>query len=330
MRRILVPLRVLLSGALLAVLIWRAHPAAVWAAWRSVNIWLLALAAVLQFAGVALSAAKWGLLLRARGQRLPFRFLLGNYLAGQFANNFLPTTVGGDALRVAQLGRRIGSYSQASASVFLERLTGFLALSLIACAALLLSAIPGAAFGGDPRLEAVAAGFTLLALLVFAASFGAARLGDALVPWLPGAARGPVRRVATALHSYAPRGWFLVWVMLLSFAFQGIWIGVHVACGLALGLAVPLPLFMLMVPLVDILGLAPIFFNNLGVREAVFGVYLAQVGIPEGQAIALALLVFSARLLISIMGGLVLLFGGADFQTRLAAPAATELAPPPS
>ncbi len=59
-------------------------------------------------------------------------WLLGAYLAGQFANNFLPTTVGGDALRIAQLGRRIGSYSQASASVFVERLTGFLALSLLA------------------------------------------------------------------------------------------------------------------------------------------------------------------------------------------------------
>src|SRR5688500_1751682 len=138
-RSLLFPLRVIVSGGLLFYLIWQSSPMAIWESWRNAHAGLIVLALVLQFLGVALSAAKWGVLLRARGQRQPFTWLLGAYLAGQFANNFLPTTVGGDALRIAQLGRRIGSYSDASASVFVERLTGFLALSLLATLALLAS-----------------------------------------------------------------------------------------------------------------------------------------------------------------------------------------------
>lgn len=321
MRRLLVPLRLIVSGGLLAYLVWRANPMAIWAAWRSVDMSMLGLALALQLAGVALSAAKWGLLLRARGQHLPYRWLLGNYLVGQFANNFLPTTVGGDALRTAQLGRRIGSYSQAGASIFLERLTGFFALSAIACLALIASWLPGTPFVTEPRLQLLTALFTLVALLALGASFAAPRLESRFGRLLPMAARQPVRRIATALSEYAPRGALLLQVLLLSLLFQVIWIGVHLACGAALGLySVPLVLYLLMVPLTDILGLAPIFFNNLGVREVVFILYLSQIGVPQSQAIALALLVFSVRLVVSVLGGFVSFFGGADFDTR-AAPA---------
>src|SRR5262245_20287932 len=143
-RSLLFPLRIIVSGGLLLYLIWRSNPAKIWESWRDAHLGLIALALILQLLGVVLSAAKWWVLLRARGLRLSFTWLLGAYLAGQFANNFLPTTVGGDALRVAQLGRRIGSYSQASASVFIERLTGFLALSLIANLALVAGYLGGA------------------------------------------------------------------------------------------------------------------------------------------------------------------------------------------
>jgi hypothetical protein len=72
------------------------------------------------------------------------------------------------------------------------------------------------------------------------------------------------------------------------------------------------------VPITDILGLAPIFVNNLGVREGVFILYLSQVGIPPATAIALAFIIFSVRLAVSILGGLVVLFGGADLNVRSA------------
>jgi hypothetical protein len=81
--------------------------------------------------------------------------------------------------------------------------------------------------------------------------------------------------------------------------------------GLALGIDAPPLIYALMVPLTDIIGLAPIFVNNVGARDLVFSVYLRQVGVPEASALALAFTAFSIRLAVSSIGGLVLLFGGA-------------------
>ena len=44
-------------------------------------------------------------------------------LAGQFVSNVLPTTIGGDVLRVARLSRDTGETPRTFASVVLERLT---------------------------------------------------------------------------------------------------------------------------------------------------------------------------------------------------------------
>src|SRR5262245_50218025 len=186
-RSLSLPLRILVSGGLLIYLIWRSDPAKIWQSWRQADPELIALALALQCLGVAWSAAKWWVLLRARGERQPFLWLLGAYLAGQFANNFLPTTVGGDALRIAQLGRRIGSYSQASASVFIERLTGFLALSLLANLALVVSyvQVTGTPLVTTPALRLLTVGFTLAAVVGMVASFIAPRLERLIGPRLP-------------------------------------------------------------------------------------------------------------------------------------------------
>lgn len=311
------PLRLIVSGGLLAYLIWRADPAKIWDSWRIVDLRLIMLAVFLQIGGVVLSAAKWAVLLRARGQRQPFTWLLGTYMAGQFANNFLPTTVGGDALRAAQLGRRIGSFSQASASIFIERLTGFLALSLIANVAMGVAYFDqtGTSLVTTPALRLLTAGFGAAAIAAMVASFSAPRLQKLLGPrLLPAIARRPMQRVAEALADYAPQGRWLALVLAMSLLFQLLWITITVLCGLALGINVPLLIYGLMVPITDIVGLIPIFVNNLGARDLVFTLYLSQVGVASATAIALAFLVFSIRLVVSVLGGLVVLLGGADLS----------------
>jgi uncharacterized protein (TIRG00374 family) len=310
------PLRILVSGGLLVYLIWQSNPAKIWQSWRQAHLELIALALVLQFLGVALSAAKWWVLLRARGERQPFLWLLGAYLAGQFANNFLPTTVGGDALRIAQLGRRIGSYSQASASVFVERLTGFLALSLIANLALVAGYLgaAGRTLASAPGLRLIMVVFTLAAVAAMAATFAASQIERLIGPHLPTPARRPMRKVAQALADYAPQGRWLTLVLAMSLLFQALWVVIHAICGRALDIEAPLLLYAVMSTATDILGLAPIFLNNLGAREFVFTLYLAQAGVAQETALALAFTIFAVRLAVSVLGGLVALFGGADLH----------------
>jgi uncharacterized protein (TIRG00374 family) len=315
-RRLLTPLRFLISGSLLAYLIWRANPATIWEAWREASLALIGLALIVQLIGVAVSAWKWGGLLRAAGYDVPFGWLFRAYLVGQFASNFLPTAVGGDAVRLVIAGRRVGSYSQASATIFLERLTGFVALSLIANLALLLSSteLLGTRLVTAPQLAWLAAGFGLAGVCAGLAALAAPRLLKLFGGRLPARLRGPLQSVADALGAFANRPGAIARAVGVSFVYHTAWIGSHVICGLALGLSAPPLIYALMVPITDIVGLAPIFVNNLGARELVFSLYLGQVGIPEASALALAFTVFSVRLTLSAFGGLVSLLGGADMR----------------
>jgi len=328
-RRLLVPLRLFISGGLLAYLVWHANPAQVWQAWQQADVWLIGVAIMLQFAGVVLSAAKWGVLLQARGQPQPYRWLLGAYLAGQFANNFLPTTIGGDALRVTQLGRRLGSYSQASASVFLERLTGFLALSIIANGAIVWAYLEetGRPLVTMPALRWLTLLFMAAAIAAMTASFLAPRLLQRFGAYLPTIARQPMHKVATALADHFPQGGALARVMALSFAFQLLWVAIHAVCGAALGIDAPFLIYALIAPITDIVGLAPVFMNSLGAREAVFTLYLSQADVAAATAIALAFMIFTVRLLVSLLGGLVILFGGADLRLEQPGDAVPEVQP---
>ena len=62
---------------------------------------------------------------------VPLQTLTGHYLAGQFVGNVLPSTIGGDVLRVTRCAKTVGSTTTAFASVVLERLSGMIALPLL-------------------------------------------------------------------------------------------------------------------------------------------------------------------------------------------------------
>lgn len=325
-KRILSPLRYIITIGLLIYLIWQADPSLIWEKLQSAHAGWLALAIMLQFGGVALSAFKWQTILRTRDRQQPFGWLLNTYLVGQFANNFLPTGVGGDAVRAVQLGRRMGSYSQSSASIFVDRLTGFLALSVIANTALVITYTGLAGFHltaanpsdhefmNDNLIFLVTIGFTLVGVAAAFASLGAPWLSQAFGKYLPSFVRSPMERVAHALADYFPKGRSLLLVLALSFAFQSLWVVINFVCGQALGIEAPILIYALIAPITDILGLVPIFVNNMGARELVFTFFLFYVGVPKATALALAFMILFVRLLVSAFGGLAVLFGRSDLR----------------
>jgi hypothetical protein len=91
--------------------------------------------------------------------------------------------------------------------------------------------------------------------------------------------------------------------------YQVVWIGANYAVARALHMDVPLAFMALMVPVVDIVGMVPIFFNNLGAREAIFALLLNQLGTTTELALVLSFLVFLVRLTVSLLGGLLYLMG---------------------
>jgi uncharacterized protein (TIRG00374 family) len=125
-------LRITVSAVLMYVLLANIHLDKALPKHRdgSTLFWLAA-AVVVTWIGVVLSSWRWKLVLEAFEKRVRLRRLISHTLAGLFVGNVLPSTIGGDVLKISRTGKDIDSNSTAFASVVLERLTGFITLPVL-------------------------------------------------------------------------------------------------------------------------------------------------------------------------------------------------------
>ena len=281
---------------------------------------LLALAMALYAAILAISTWRWRVLLEAQGFTIPLAHLSGSYLVATFFNNFLPSNIGGDVVRVRDSSRLTGSTTTSLAVVAIDRILGLGALYVLALAAFLT--------GGPMVRELAGARSVLLALgLVFG--------GLAYVFFRPGIARRVVsasglarfpwavkrfETVQSAVHVYRSQV-HAVWLAFLgSVALQAIVVYYYFTVARALRIPLPLSACFLMVPLCTLVQTVPISFNGWGIRESVFILYFHQVGLGKDSALAFSLVGAGLIVLMSLSGALV-------WTARETAPA--DPAPPP-
>src|SRR4051812_32601084 len=161
--------------------------------WNRDTAMFLALAMVFTLAGIVLSTLRWRAVLSALGQEAKLGHLLSHNLAGLFVSNVLPTTIGGDVLRVSRLSKENGESTTSFASVVLGRLTGWLVLPVITLIGFLVN--PGLRRLGSATEVAIAlAGGTLIALVAVLFGVASHRFGSRVADsdgW---------RRFASAVH----------------------------------------------------------------------------------------------------------------------------------
>jgi len=92
--------------------------------------WILFAFAV-KAAGMLSSMIRWDLLLKGQGIRLPFRHLFGTFLTGRFFGMFLPSTIGLDGYRLYDVARHTGKVIESTTVILIEKLIGFIALTLL-------------------------------------------------------------------------------------------------------------------------------------------------------------------------------------------------------
>ena len=303
-RRWLPWVRVGVSVAILAVIIVKV-PDFDWSRlvpqWTTSNTLWLVLAAALTLAGFALSTLRWHAVLRAMGMHpTPLRRLFGHYVAGQFVSNVLPTTIGGDVVRVSRLAQDGDDTADAFASVVIERLTGWLVLPVITIVGFLVN--PGLRELGTATTIALAIAFGTLALLV-------AILVAANHPRLLGrfAERDGWRRFAGAVHTgiarLRRRPVAAAWVVGAGLLYQGVMVLAATAAAMALGMDdVGITVLAAFLPAVLISQVLPIGISGIGVREGAFVLFLTPLGVPTEQAIALGLLLYALTLGMSLIG----------------------------
>lgn len=84
------------------------------------------------------SAYKWYLLLRSKNLDVSFFTSWSLYMVGIFFSLLLPTSMGGDLIRLHELGKITGKRAEAAASVFVERFSGMIVLFFLTFIAVLM------------------------------------------------------------------------------------------------------------------------------------------------------------------------------------------------
>ncbi|HEY2789674.1 MAG TPA: lysylphosphatidylglycerol synthase transmembrane domain-containing protein [Gaiellales bacterium] len=252
---------------------------------------------------VVLMALRWQMLLAAKSVPVPLGWLVRRYFVALFAGQFLPAAIGGDAVRVVELGRRTGDAPEAVASVLIDRLVGLVSLVVLAAVAV---AVSGA--GRRPGVVAAEAAFGAAAAAVLAMLFSSSLRG-AVARWLEPRAAGRRlavgRRFYDALHAYREHRATLLAVGLLALVVQVLRVGVIWMLVRALSLDVPDSVVLLAGPVVFAALALPVSLNGIGVREAVF-VYFLHGHAGRPQAIALGLAFFAVGTLTALGGAAVL------------------------
>lgn len=106
---------------------------------KNVRIHYLILSVLLAFVLNFSSAVKWNMLLKSRGIIVKLWRIYAYYNIGKFFNLILPTSLGGDVVRIFQLGKFTGKKHSAAASVIVERFTGLIVLMLMTILAVILN-----------------------------------------------------------------------------------------------------------------------------------------------------------------------------------------------
>lgn len=259
--------------------------------------WLLLLAAglaiALQAAAQALSALRWKVLLGPGSAS--WLYLLRLYLAAAFFSLFLPTSVGGDAVRAGAAIQSMGQPGRMVGTVLADRTLGVAALGLFFAVGLgIAGGLPGLSLNWTPRPATVA--------LLAGSAMALAALGLALRHRLARPLRF-VRSVAGAFVDLARRPRSLLAAVALGLAVQLTYVAAWIVLAWALGLALPLWSFLLTVPLVSLSAMAPITLSGVGVREGAWILLLKPYGVPAADALALSLLYFGCWVLVAALGG---------------------------
>jgi len=304
MRRLIaVVAKLALSVGLLAFVLRDTSLAALWTTFRRVQpLWILA-AMSMHGLMVAVSVWRWRLLLDAQAVRVPTRTLAESFWVALFFNNFLPSNIGGDVVRIADTSRPAGSKTLATTVIFVDRVLGLFALLSVGVAGALAARGLGIDIPGTAWIEAGAlAALALCGLLFFAPALLDLLLAPLKAlghPWV-------IERLGTlqeTLARFRRRPSALAGALGGALLVQGVIVVFYTLTARSLSVPLPLVLAGVLVPVAIVVQMVPVSINGFGVREAVFSFFFARFGLSIEAAVAVSLLGTALIMLFSLGGG---------------------------
>jgi len=297
--------RTTISIGLLAVLVTSADVQALWRTLQAANVWLYLACIPISTAGMGLRALRWYVTLKASGAHVSFRRAFYLCYVGAFFNTFLPSGLGGDVIRVLEIGPGATS-QQATGTILTERMAGFAVLFGLAAVALPFSAqflppltvwIIGALTAGVLGATALLLEGKLLRRIMGRLPRAISLAGDT---WL-----GQTYDVIAQVGGRA-----FGWAALISLIFNASIVWSNWLVTRAFGLDVPLWAVAVILPIIAATLLVPLSISGFGVREGVVVALLLQVGVNAEQGLLLSLAWYGLDVMDGLFGGLIYFITG--------------------
>jgi len=304
---ILNSLKVAISVGLLVYLVYLADINKILVTLRVVNVNYFGLALLFFLFGVTLLSKRWQILLNQVKIYPKFNLLINYYFIGFFFNNFLPTTIGGDVSRAYNMAKFSGKKTYSIGTILLERIMGLLATLTLAS----VSMFWVTQYFHTPRIIILTIAllgfiiFVLVNLLIPSTFDFTSRILKKIAAFNVG---DRIQKVLSTIHSYRENKKVILFAYLISLCSQSTLILMNYILAQALDLQnVTLGFLFIVVPVTFILGLFP-SVNGLGVRDSGYVFLLTRVGLSPAEALSLSFLNTLVPVLMSLYGGLLLIF----------------------
>jgi uncharacterized membrane protein YbhN (UPF0104 family) len=307
-RYALMAAKLTVSVALLALLFSRIDAGSLWAGAARASIPWLVVALGVYTLSMTASTWRWQVLLKAQNVPLRHRTLLESLLVASFFNNFLPSNIGGDVIRIRDTAGPARSKTLATTVVLVDRGLGLMGLVLIsALGATMLGGMRGHA--PSPIWPSwLWAGFVIGAAVTAPALYSPAGLGRVLQPLTvvhPQWVGDRIVALTSALGRFRQRPGALASCFGGAIVVQGLLVLFYMAVVHALQIAVSPWDLAVIVPLSFVVQMLPVSVNGFGVREATFSFYFTRLGLPIESAILLSLVATALTMLFSLSGAAV-------------------------
>ncbi len=309
-RSVRIALTLLFTGLAVAYLVWKIDLHQTIETIVHADPWWFAFAVGIMIGTALPMALRWQWLMRAQSMHERYAWLTRAYLVSYTAGQVLPTSIGGDAMRVYETARRHpGRTGDITAIILLERGLGGAGTVLLGAIGFVL-ALGTYDVGAYLWLEGAFVFGTLVLIFLFFARSARPLLARTQPVLRRIRVDRPMRAFYDGVHHFRGHVRLLVGVFVFTTAIQAVRVLSIWAAGKAVGIDLGPRIYYVMGPLFFLVLLVPFTLNGFAVREAFFVSFLGSVGVPADQAFAAGFLFFLVTTTLALPGAVILLWEG--------------------
>lgn len=289
-------IKLLIAAALLAFLFHEVDSERTWQSIQQASPWLLLAALGMQLLSQLTASFRWHLIMQKLHYPHTFWFYVRCYFKGALFNQVLPTSIGGDAYRIAELHSHGAPLKEAFYAIFIDRIVGLVGLLILNILAIL--------WAPADLLPQILL-YTLISVTLAACAGFVALLWLHKLVFLK---HWRLTRVFSELSErfwqvyHAPKDMFIqLTLSLLTHIFAMVTI---FGIGHAVGINEPIGIYLALTPIAILLTILPLTFAGWGIREsALIGLFML-IGTPEPQVLAMSVL-YGIILIFAALPGLI-------------------------